>query len=357
MDIKRIDNKQIWEDFVAQQKFTSPFQSWNWGEFEKSLGNKFERFGIYDDEKLVGLIPVKHVQAKRGKYLHVRHGPILQKTDNKPFDSAQDKQIWKGFNRFVTVKAKEEGYWFVRMSPLIKTDSTDAKEFKQMVTGLKESPMHDVDAEITWVLDLSQSEEEILKNMRKNTRYYVRRAEKDGVEVIRSSDLKYLEDFWRIYQDTVQRQQWTAYSKEYVQKEFETFAKDDQIEMYLAKYKGEFIAAALILYYGNQAVYHHSGSLTKFAKIPASYAIQWEAIQEAKRRGLKWYNFWGISPVEEIDGKLMPVEGHPWAGLSLFKLGFGGSVREFVHAKDLPVSPLYYLTKVFETIERKRRGY
>ena len=50
-------------------------------------------------------------------------------------------------------------------------------------------------------------------------------------------------------------------------------------------------------------------------------------------------------------------EDHPWKGLTFFKLGFGGEKREFMHAKDLPVSRKYYITKIFETLEKKKRGY
>lgn len=346
MRIKKITQKKIWERFVKKQKYTSPFQSWNWALFEKSVGSKFETFGMFQGGKLLGLLPVKYISAKRGKYLHIRHGPI--------FDF-NDRGIWTEFFKFIIKKAREEGYWFVRFSPLIP-QCLELK-YADTFSHLKESPMHDVDAEITWVLNLDQSEEKILADMRKNTRYYIRKAERDGVKIIKTSNSKYLEDFWKIYADTVKRQKWNAYSKEYIKQEFEMFKTDDQIELYLAKYKGKFIAGSLIVYYGDQAIYHHSGSLTKYLKITASYLIQWEAIQNAKKRGLKWYNFWGISPLVMEKGEYRAQAGHPWAGLTFFKLGFGGEVRQFVHAKDLPISRKYYLTRIFEGIERWRKGY
>lgn len=346
MVIKKITDKNLWENFVKGQKYTSPFQSWNWAEFERSLGSKFETLGVFDREKLIGLLPIKHVCAKRGKYLHLRHGPI--------FDF-EDRGIWTEFFRFMTKKTREEGYWFIRISPLIPQDLE--LKYADIFSYLKESPIHDVDAEITWVLNIRQSEREILKNMRKNTRYYVRKARRDGVKIIKTKNSEDLDKFLAIYSDTVKRQRWSAYTEEYIEKEFKTFLKEDQIELYLAKYKGKFIAGSLILYYCDQAIYHHSGSLTKYLKVPASYLIQWEAIKEAKKRGFKWYNFWGISPLVMEGGEYKAQAEHPWAGLTFFKLGFGGKVRQFVHAKDLPVSKLYYLTRFFEGVEKWRRGY
>lgn len=346
MKIKIVSSKKEWEDFISKQECSSVFHSWNWAEFEKSLGNSFDRYGIYKKGKLIGLIPIKYIYAKRGRYLHLRHGPL--------FDFEDDK-LWKVFFKFIIKKAKEHKVWFIRMSPLILEDLE--LEFVDIFSHFQESPMHDVDAEITWVLDLSQSEEEILEKMRKNTRYYIRRAERDGVRIVKTKTIRYMKEFWKIYSDTVKRQKWTAYPREYIVKEFKTLSKDNQVEMYLAEYKSKYIAASIVIYYRDQAIYHHSGTLTEYQKIPANYLIQWEAIKESKRRGLKWYNFWGISPLVMEDGEYKAKAGHPWAGLTFFKLGFGGQVRQFIHAKDLPISKMYCLTRFFERIERWKRGY
>jgi peptidoglycan pentaglycine glycine transferase (the first glycine) len=346
MVIKEIRDKTIWENFIQKQKYTSLFQSWRWMEFERAMGRSMETLGIFKGNILHGLIPVRNVRAYRGKYIWIRRGPI--------FDFS-DKTIWTVFFEFITKKAKQEGNWFIRLSPLIL--EADEIKYLDIFRHLKDCPMHDTDGEITLVLDLEKSEDEILSNMRKNTRYYIKKAKRDGVKIIKTQDQTYLKYFWTIYQDTVKRHKWTAYDEKYIRKEFNDFVKDDLIDLYLAEYKGKFIAGSLIVYYGNQAIYHHSGSLSEFSKITASYLIQWEAIKEAKRRGLKQYNLWGVSPLVKDNERLIPEAGHPWEGLTFFKLGFGGKVQQYMHAKDLPVSWKYNLTRGFEIVERWRRGY
>ncbi len=347
VQIKEIKEKEIWEKFVLRQKYTSLFQSWNWGEFEKVMGNKFERYGIYDKcGELIGLIPVRYVNAVRGRYIHLRHGPIFN------FD---DEEVWLGFLHFIINKAKEGKYWFIRLSPLIEQDLE--LKYALIFSRLRESQMHNVDAEITWVLNLDKSEENLLKNMRKNTRYYIRKAVKDGVKVEKGTSGKKLNAFLQIYRDTVLRQKWNAYSDKYIINEVKAFLKDDMVRIFLAKYKNKYIAGAIVVFYGDQAIYHHGGTLSKYLKIPASYIIQWEAIREAKSRGKKWYNFWGISPLVMEDGEYRAKAGHPWEGLTFFKLGFGGQIRQFVHAKDLQISWQYKLTRFFEKLEKLRRGY
>jgi len=100
---------------------------------------------------------------------------------------------------------------------------------------------------------------------------------------------------------------------------------------------------------GEYAFYHHGASQNTYPKIPTAYAVQWAAIREAKKRGIKLYNFWGIAP-DENDKK------HPWAGLTLFKKGFGGYRTNYLHAQDLPLSWKYWISWSIELIRRKMRN-
>ncbi|MBN1331793.1 peptidoglycan bridge formation glycyltransferase FemA/FemB family protein [Candidatus Dojkabacteria bacterium] len=341
--IKPIQNKEIWEEFIASSSGekispTTFIQSWSWGEFLVKQGQKTYRLGIFDDDELIGIALGTKIEARRGKYLHFRHGPVM--------DWSNDRLI-----EFVISELKklaiEEKVWFVRISPQIKKIPNSLKSRSTA------SPTHDVDSEQTWILDLSESEGELLAGMRKNTRYSIKKAEKDGVEILKTTNSEYLKDFWEIYRDTVNRQKWSAYTFDYIKNEFETFAENDQTLLLLAKYQGKFIAGAIFIFYNNQTVYHHSGSLTEYRKIPASYLIQWEAIKEGKARGMKKHNFWGL-PLDQNDEL---QQKHPWTGLGLFKVGFGGEAERWIHARDLAISPKYWLTYIYERVEKIKRGY
>jgi lipid II:glycine glycyltransferase (peptidoglycan interpeptide bridge formation enzyme) len=119
------------------------------------------------------------------------------------------------------------------------------------------------------------------------------------------------------------------------------------VSWFFAVYKGETISAAMIIFSGKSGFYHHGASIQRYAKIPASYLLQWAAIGEAKRRGLSEYNFWGVSPEDKPN--------HPWAGLSLFKKGFGGFPEAYVPAQDLPFTNKYWLNFVIEKVRKIRR--
>lgn len=334
-----ITDKNTWDKFVTSSYPTSFFQSWNWGEFQESLGYKVLRIGFFDEDKaLVGAALGIVIKAKRGKYLYIRNGPVFG---------------WKtkGDSEFIINElkkyAKKEGLWHIRISPHVNKDSEEAKIIKSFNYPI--SPMYDVDALDTWILNLEQTPEEILTNMRKTTRYEINKAKKLNVEIVKTSGPELIDEFYEIYTDTVKRQKWTGYSKSYIQKQFQTFAKDNQALMYLAKYEGKYVAASIFIYYGDSSFYHYSGTLTEFRKIPAAYLIQWENILEAQKRGLKRYNFWGISPENKTN--------HPWHGLTFFKLGFGGFEERWLETRDIPVSPKYYLTYGFEIFDKWKKGY
>lgn len=332
-EIRPVVSPATWEKFIQEKSPQSLFQSWLWGEVQEKLGAKLWRFGVFDDQALVAVFAITKVTAKRGSYLHVRHGPILSRRAEGP--------LWRVIVESLTKLARQENVWFVRISPLID-DS-----YQTLVTsfGFRPSPVHQVDAEYCWVLDLGGSEEQLLANMRKTTRYEIKRAEKIGVTVEKSTSPADLQYFRALYKTTSQRHGFVPHKG--IDAEFDVFARAHNALLLLGKHKGDVLAAAIILFYGNQAIYHHSSSVP--SNIPVNYLIQWEAIREAKQRGLPMYNFWGIAPPAKLS--------HPWQGLSLFKKGFGGRAVEYIHAQDLPISPLYHITRTIETINRYRGGY
>lgn len=327
MEVREINNKDIWEGFLLENKEKTFLDSWNWGEFQKSIEEKIWRLGVYDKELKAVALVVK-VKAKRGTFLFIPHGPIGEK-NILPVLIEELKKI-----------AKKEKACFIRIASLW----TDARPFKDL--GFKHAPIH-MHPELTWELDITPEEEEILMGMRKTTRYLIRQGEKDkNIEIIKSSNINDLEKFNCLYEKTALRHHFFPFSLDYLKKQFSCFNQDNQILIFLGKYKGEIISSAIMVFWQNTGFYHHGASLT--SKAPVSYLMQWEAIKEAKNRGCRKYNFWGIAP----EGR----KNHPWAGLSLFKKGFGGYAKQYIRTQDLPLSMRYWFTNLFERFRRIKRG-
>jgi len=104
-----------------------------------------------------------------------------------------------------------------------------------------------------------------------------------------------------------------------------------------------------VIFWSGIGFYHQAASRGEYSKYSIPYLLQWEAIREAKRRGCKLYDFWGYT-----DPKAYPK--HPWAGPTLFKMGFGGTAYEYVKTQDLPLSWRYWPVFVFESLRKIKRG-
>jgi peptidoglycan pentaglycine glycine transferase (the first glycine) len=329
-----ISERSLWDEFWNRYGEGALFQSWLWGEVQKKSGAKIWRFGAYDGRRLVAVFQTVKVTARRGAFLHVRHGPIV---------SAIDISVVSEIAGFLKNIAKTEHCVFVRISPLIEDSDEHRKMLSQV--GFVPAAIHAMDAELCWVLDLSPPIESLLKNMRKTTRYEIKRAQSLGADIIQTTNTSDLDTFFELYQETAKRQGFVRH--EGISDEFGLFSEEGKAVLFLGKWKGEVVSAAIMLFIGKQAIYHHGASVR--SEIPLSYLVQWEAICEAKKRGMKVYNFWGIAPEDKID--------HPWRGITLFKKGFGGYSRSYIHAQDLPSSRLYVIPKVIETVRRIRKGY
>src|SRR3990167_10057747 len=69
--------KEEWEKFVLSHPESSFLQSWYWGEFNEAIGKKIFRLAFRDSQKLIGICLAIIENAKRGRYLVVPGGPII----------------------------------------------------------------------------------------------------------------------------------------------------------------------------------------------------------------------------------------------------------------------------------------
>lgn len=332
--LKPVISEKIWNDFVLLYGPQSLFQSWVWGEVEKKSGSEISRYGIYRETELIGVAQVLLVKAKRGTYLHIRQGPVF-----KVFTTEVLREV---ISLFRTIALRSHA-WFVRLSPMVADTKLTQDIFLKV--GLKHAPIHEVDAERCWVLDIDRPEEELLQGMRKTTRYEIRRGLKMDISITQSTSLGDLALFSDMYSETSKRHGFVSHGS--VVEEFEQFIATDNAALFLGYFEKKLTATAIILFYGGQAIYHHGASIP--CKAPVSYVLQWNAILEAKKRHLKYYNFYGIAPENKPH--------HPWNGLTLFKKGFGGHEMRYMHSHDFPLSPLYRIPHTIETIRTRLRGY
>ncbi|MBU1084745.1 MAG: peptidoglycan bridge formation glycyltransferase FemA/FemB family protein [Candidatus Beckwithbacteria bacterium] len=332
---KKIEKKSVWENFLQSSDQVNFLQSWNWGVFHLNLGHSITRLGFYKSKKLIGLALLINIKAKRGSYLECPGGPIISYYDQETIKQAFD---------LIKKLGVKEQVSFIRVRPNVIETKENLSLLKKL--GLIKSPMH-LHAETTRVLDLDRSKEELLSQMRKNTRYAIKKSEKLKVLVTTSVNPKDIDFLHQLQLDTVKRHHFVPFTKDYFLCQLNAFKQDNQIQLFKASYQDQVLAISFIIFYGPEAIYHYSGSSSQHREIPASYALQWAAIKATKKRGLKRYNFWGITKDNKQD--------HRFSGITLFKKGFGGRQVNYIRGHDLPLKPTYWLTFIFETLRRRIR--
>jgi lipid II:glycine glycyltransferase (peptidoglycan interpeptide bridge formation enzyme) len=382
MKIKEINQKKDWDRFFNLVGSPTFLQSWEWDKFQESLGYPTIRIGIYDDQQIIAIAQIIKIKAKRGNFLFIPHGPLFKpKTPSKKI-----KTIIKALINYLEKIAKKEGYSFIRIAPILINTPQNQLIFKQL--GFKTAPIY-MHAETIWQLPLTSAEEVVLANMRKTTRYLIKKAIRENVVVEKRLDDQAVDDFYQIYEETARRENFVPFSKEYIKKEFDAFKKTNNALFLFAninknsQYDTHFeatgpvsislppvlatsnrlekslravgtpsistpIASALIIFTKSTAFYHQGASL--HTKVPATYLLQWEAIKEAKKRGCSYYNFWGI-----YDEKNQRAP-KSWQGLTLFKTGFGGEKIAYLPTQDYIINPFkYQITFLWEKLLLLRR--
>jgi len=334
--IKNISEKNIWEEFVLSRNEANFLQSWSWGEFHEALGKIINRTGFFENNKLVGVMLSVIEPARRGRYLTVPGGPIID-WGNKNLINAFSQQIKK--------IAKENNCVFVRVRPQLKFDDFSKNLFKNL--GFIKAPMH-LHAELTSQLNIIKPEEELLLQMRKATRYEIKKGIKENIKITTSTDEKDIQKFYDLQIETAKRQKFVPFSYKFLHEQFKIFAENGNVLLYKAEFENKLLAQAFIIFYGREAVYHYGASTDEGRHYPGAYLIQWEAIKEAKNRGMTRYNFWGVAPEGNSD--------HRFAGLSLFKRGFGGEDFQYLPAQDLIINyPRYLINYFIEQLRKKIR--
>ncbi len=330
-------NKELWDEFITGHKEANFLQSWDFYEFHASRGNKIVRKIAIDVEgKIIAAYAGVVEDAKRGRYLAIAGGPILD-WQNKPLVDKIFDDIKQEGERHKCV--------FVRLRPQLELSDKSLRLMQSH--GFKKAPMF-LSVEYAGILNLEKTEEEILKNASQGFRRKLRKAEKNNLTVETSQDPKIMKDFCKLEKLHASRQGYVPFTDSFLTKQFEAFAKNNEVVMYVGKKDGEILAMNFMIFYGNEASYHYGVSSELGTKLSGAPVLHLAAMRDARARGIKRYNLWGIVGEDETD--------HRFYGVSVFKRGFGVDELKYLPAHDLILKPLaYQKTKLIESARKKIR--
>ena len=337
MKIITVTERERWDNFIKSHNEANFLQSWDFYAFHESRGKKVVRRAVLNDEReIIAAYAGVAETAKRGKYLAIAGGPIMDFTKSKVVDAVFDD---------IREIGRQEKCVFVRVRPQLELSEKSLALMKNL--GLKKAPMY-LSVEYAGILDLTKSEEEILAGASQGFRRKLRKAEKANITVETSQDPKIVKTFYELEVKHAKRQGFVAFSEDFLTKQFAAFAENNEVLMYTAKKDGEILAQNFMIFYGPEASYHYGVSSDLGTRYSAAPLLHLEAMHEARKRGMVRYNLWGIVGKNETH--------HRFYGVSEFKRSFGCEELKYTPAHDMILEPVkYQLTKAIEATRKKIR--
>ena len=336
MKIVDAHSREEWDEFIKSHLEANFLQSWDFYEFHAMRGKKVVRRIVLKKQKIVGAYAGVLETAKRGRYLAIAGGPILD---------WKDRELVKGVFRDIRSEGEELGCVFVRVRPQLELSDNSLALMEEL--GLRRAPMY-LSVEFAGILDLKKSEEEILAGASQGFRRKLRKAAKNEIEISADTLDASIDEFCRLEKLHAERQKYVAFSTSFLKRQFEAFREGGEILIYTARKDGETLAQNFMIFYGPEASYHYGVSSELGTKYSAAPLLHMEAMKEARKRGCIRYNLWGIVEPDEKE--------HRFYGVSEFKRSFGCEELRYTPAHDLVLKPIKYsLDWAVETVRKRKR--
>jgi peptidoglycan pentaglycine glycine transferase (the first glycine) len=324
IELQRCSDKEQWDEYILENG-GHPLQLWGWGQVKAGHGWVAERVFAYNEDEIVGAaqILIRRLPAPFRSFAYVPRGPLGEAEYAAEF-----------LNALAGLVKRDHHSVALSVEP-------DVLDF-EAPSGWQRSANKVLSAE-TILLDLTRSESELLADMAKKTRQYIRKSAADVTirQVKSRDDINVCLD---LYAQTSKRAGFNTHEKQYY---FDVFLQmQDHSPIYIA-YDGEEPVAFLWLAISETTAYELYGGMNERGQeLRANYALKWHVMKKVKEWGLKRYDFGGL------------VAG----GVATFKQGWSADTTLFVGTFDKPLSPLYAVwtkglplaKKTVQAIRRKK---
>lgn len=298
-----MDQQKEWNQHVYH-----PLQSWEWGDFRKKTNIDVFRTNFWQ-------ITFHHIPHFPWTIGYFPKGPSITQ---------------KMINELMTL-GKRKNAIYIQIEP---NDTHPLNPQLPALSSLRPSH-HPLFTKYTFVLDLTKSEEDLLKTMHSKTRYNIKVAQKHEVKILEDSSDTAFAEYLRLTEETTKRQGFYAHSNSYHSKMWDTMSKSGIAKLFTATYQGKTLATWIIFAFGDTIYYPYGASSRDLREVMAPTLMLWEIARWGKKNGYKKFDLWGAMGPN-------PDPNDPWYGFHRFKEGFHPELVEYVGSYDLVVNPILY---------------
>ena len=280
IQVVNITENETWDDIVTDFPNYDVYYLSGYVKAFQIHGDGEPKLLFYKSEGLKAIyVYMKRKTAIEGYYDSITpygYGGVLFEGD---ITEDNLREFWLSYQKIM----QEEGIVdnFVRYHPVL----ANAVPMKDITTV--------IDLGKTIAIDLL-SEDVIWSNIISKNRNMIRKAEKNGVEIRHGKDLELFNDFERIYNSTMMKDQ----AEEYYFFEdsfYESIHRDlyDNYEMFYAVIDGQVIAMSIMLFANNRMHYHLSGSIVEYRNLAPSNLLLYKAALWGCEHGFKTFHLGG----------------------------------------------------------------
>jgi len=345
VNIREVTDRTEWNTLVAALPTNHVLQTWEWGQFKGRWGWS-PRYILFEEggRARAAALVLKRTLPRLGLgILYVPKGPSLDYTD-APLVEA----VLGGLEAI----ARTERAIFVKIDPDLPSPQA-GEGWGGGQRGWRFSS-EQIQFRNTLLLDVTQTEEDLLAAMKPKTRYNVRLASRKGVAV-RAGGVEDAETLVAMYAETARRDGFIIRPADYYRDAWSSFVSAGWAEPLLAEVEGQAVAGLILFHFGDRAWYLYGMSREAHRDKMPNHLLQWEAIRRAKWHGCTVYDMWGTP--DELN------ESDPMWGVYRFKEGFGGQFTTHIGAWDFPVSKLWYwvytvaMPRVLDVMRRRHKDW
>jgi lipid II:glycine glycyltransferase (peptidoglycan interpeptide bridge formation enzyme) len=328
IQISRALNDPEWDSFLASTSGGHHVQSSMWAQVKAKINWKVSRIVVKEQGQIIGgaqllirkLAPLTSV-------VYLSKGPVLGFSSLPLFERI--------VRQVIEIAQKNNALLLAVQPPGNRQDV--ASQLLQM--GFESSQL-ELAPVASIRLDLCPSLDQIVANMKRQTRQNIRRGVRSGL-VVRDGIESDLDTFYEFHRATSRRQGFEPYAKEYYAEMWRIFEPHGYIHLFVAEYESKPITGLLVIPFGDTVIAKILGWSGDHPDLRPNDAVFWNAIQWSKLNDYRYFDFEGIDQSGAraiLAGEALPAELQH--SPDFLKLGYGGQVVLYPPAFEMIRNPL-----------------
>jgi lipid II:glycine glycyltransferase (peptidoglycan interpeptide bridge formation enzyme) len=313
--------QEKWDRLLAGNANTQIFQSFGWGEYKRSAGWRPTRFIAQNNGGEITAIAQTLVRVLPGglSFVWVPGGPLIGAGQEKVGIS----ELLAGFQAGVRAHV---GRSYIRCNFTFPADAAASFDTARVLS----KPAVRLGSGYSVLLRISGDDEAWLKSLTAKHRYYVRKACASDLSWRYGNGDAELAALAKLAVQMLKDKhiQAPVYSLSDLQRLRELLG--DGCRVLIGNAEGESVTACMVLRFGSHAFFATAATIGRGRELSAAYALVAQLRRRLMSDQVKVLDFGGIDP-----------KASSAQGVNHFKLGFGGTVVEYLGEWEWAANPIH----------------